>query len=86
MILLSALLASLSGLVAGERAPMRAPAQVQASAFVAAVSSEAVVAVSQARIAPERIAGPERRAPAARQAAPSLSVRTRLTLKQSWLE
>jgi len=86
MILLSALLASLSGLVAGERVPARAPAQVQASAIVSAAQSEAVVAVSQARIAPERVASTEGRTPVARDMASPLDVRSRLTLKQSWLE
>ncbi len=85
MILLSALLASLSGLVGGERAPVHAP-QVQASAVVSAVSAEAAATVSQARIAPAHVAGPERRTSEVRHAAPLLSVRTRLTLKQSWLE
>ncbi len=88
MILLSALLASLSGLVAGERAPVGAPAQVQASAIVSAAQSEAVVAVSQVRqlAAPVRIASPDFRVRTAAYAAPQPDLRTRLTLKQSWLE
>ncbi len=87
MILLSALLASLSGLVAGERAPVHASAQVHASAAVAASESAAVVAVAlvAAWMAFRRGASPRGRLFVAdyRIAQPRLA--RRLATKQSWL-
>ncbi len=85
MILLSALLASLTGLVSGERPVPRA--QVEQSA--AAAVSQARVAAVQAGIRPDQ-AQPllQPRAPASFHSvdkAPVHSGRTRLTLKQSWL-
>lgn len=86
MILLSALLASLSGLVAGERAPVGAVAQVQASATVSAVEAVAVSAVAlvAAWAAFALIAAPRRAARRAYAIArPGLAAR--LAIKQSWL-
>lgn len=87
MILLSALLASLSGLVAGERAPVRAHAQVQASAFVAAVEVAAVAAVSlvAAWLALSGPAPAQRRTPVSVWSVPQPRLARRLALKQSWL-
>jgi len=85
MILLSALLASLTGLVAGERPVERA--SVEVSAVVAVVQAGA--AVSQPGVRPvHRV---PRLAETARAAAPSLwrapvpGARALLPLKQSWL-
>lgn len=87
MILLSALLASLSGLVSGEREPVRAHAQVQASAVVSAVEVVAVATVSlvAAWAALGVIAAPRRRAFAAAYAVAQPRLARRLSLKQSWL-
>jgi hypothetical protein len=87
MILLSALLASLSGLVAGERAPVRAHAQVQASAFVSAVEAEASTASSAvpALAFAGHVVRPERQARATDAATPQPRLSLRLALKQSWL-
>jgi hypothetical protein len=87
MILLSALLASLSGLVAGERAPVRAHAQVQASAFVSAVEAEATAVAfpAIALVFAGLIARLLRRAWPTHAATPQLRLATRLALKQSWL-
>jgi len=87
MILLSALLASLSGLVAGERAPVRAHAQVQASAFVATVETEAaaVVALSTAWLAFRGAVALLRRASRRSFAVAAPRLAQRLALKQSWL-
>jgi hypothetical protein len=87
MILLSALLASLTGLVSGERPVERA--QVELSA-VAAVVHQAGTAATQASIRPEsqqpRL---ERRSSGVAllvEQTPVRSVRTLLRLKQSWLQ
>ncbi len=86
MILLSALLASLTGLVAGERPVERAP--VELSAVVAVAQSDA--ATRQAGLRPEN--QPPRFARHAVASAmwldwqaPVRSVRALLSLKQSWL-
>ena len=89
MILLSALLASLSGMVAGERQPVRAAAQVQSSAFVSTAQAEAHPAVAQVREQAADAAGVAAREPkgtASPQHATQPTVRERLSLKQSWLE
>jgi len=88
MILLSALLASLTGLVSGERQPVRAHTQVQASAVLATAQPEASVAVAQARrfiaaAGQERVSAVPLGTPQAAVAA--LRLHTRLALKQSWL-
>jgi len=88
MILLSALLASLTGFVSGERQPVRAQTQVQASAVLATAQPEASVAVTQAR---RFIAAWQQRASSAallgtpQAVAPAPRLHTRLALKQSWL-
>lgn len=85
MILLSALLASLTGLVAGERPVERATVEV--SAVVAVVQASA--AVSQPGVRPAHRV--PRLAETAQDAAPSLwrspvrSARALLPVKQSWL-
>jgi len=86
MILLSALLASLTGLVAGERPVERAP--VELSAVVAIAQSG--VATRQAGLRPDN--QPPQLARQAAESAGSLdwqtpvrSVRALLLLKQSWL-
>ena len=85
MILLSALLASLTGLVAGERPVPRA--QVEQSA--AAAVSQARVAAVQVGTRPDQaqpLLGPRASVPILSAAkSPIQSGRTRLTLKQSWL-
>lgn len=85
MILLSALLASLTGLVAGERPVERA--QVELSAVVAAVQPAVARASTPAHV---RVAAPvvvrpvlETRAPARMGRVPG--VRAILSVKQSWL-
>lgn len=87
MILLSALLASLSGLVAGERSPVGAPAQVQASALVSAVETAAVAAVAlvAAWAVFAVIATPRSKVLAAHYPVAQPRLATRLSLKQSWL-
>ncbi len=87
MILLSALLASLSGLVAGERMPVGARQQVEASAFVAVAEAVAVAAVSlvAAWVALRGPAAPQQRTPAPAYRIVQPSARRRLALKQSWL-
>ena len=87
MILLSALLASLSGLVAGERPPVGAPAQVQASAFIAAAETVAVAAVAlvAAWMAFRGTVSRRRRAVARTYEVAQPRLATRLSLKQSWL-
>lgn len=87
MILLSALLASLSGLVSGERAPVRAHAQVQASAVVSAVEAVAVATVSlvAAWAAFGIVAAPRRRVAAVAYTVAQPRLARRLSLKQSWL-
>ncbi len=88
MILLSALLASLSGLVAGERQPVRAAAQVQASALVSAAETQAAAVVAEREQG--AMARPaltmQRRAPAPAYVVAVPHPRTRLALEQSWLE
>lgn len=85
MILLSALLASLTGLVAGERPAQRA--QVELSAVAAVVQTGEVAAQSATR--PTQ--SPARLAPAAPQRAqayrslPAPAGRALLSVKQSWL-
>lgn len=85
MILLSALLASLTGLVAGERPVERATVEVSAVVAVA----QAGAAVSQPGVRPENYV--PRLAEAVQTAAPSIwrtparSARALLPLKQSWL-
>ena len=87
MILLSALLASLSGLVSGERQPVGAPTQVQASAVAAAAETVAVAAI--ALVAAWALLGavgsPWRRPFAAAYRVAQPCLRRRLALKQSWL-
>lgn len=87
MILLSALLASLSGLVSGERQPAGAPTQVQASTVMATAEAVTVAAISlvAAWAVLATVAGPRRKIPATayRIAQPRLA--RRLALKQSWL-
>jgi hypothetical protein len=87
MILLSALLASLSGLVSGEREPVRAHAQVQASAVISAVEAVAVATVSlvAAWAAFGVLAAPRRRTVAVAYAIARPRLAQRLSLKQSWL-
>jgi hypothetical protein len=87
MILLSALLASISGLVAGDRQPVRAHAEVQASAVVAAVEAVAVAAVALVAgwTVLRRGRAPRRRAFASAYAVAQPRLATRLSLKQSWL-
>lgn len=86
MILLSALLASLSGMIAGERAPVNAPAQVQASAVVSVVEAVAAVAVALVS-AWAALAGttPRRRPVAIRAYDVAPRLKARLSLKKSWL-
>lgn len=87
MIFLSALLASLTGLVAGERQPVRA--QVEMSAGATLASADRAVAVAQPVMG---LATPDRSGPTPVQAHASgatpvqvIPGRTRLALKQSWL-
>src|SRR5689334_22854142 len=84
MILLSALLASLSGLVSGEREPVRAHAQVQASAVVSAIEAIAVGTVSlvAAWVAFAIVAAPRRRTLATAYAVAQPRLARRLSLKQ----
>ncbi|MBO9580220.1 MAG: hypothetical protein J7498_04945 [Sphingobium sp.] len=87
MILLSALLASLSGLVAGERSPVGAPAQVQASALVSAAETIAVEAIAlvAAWAVFAAIGAPRRKVLAAYYPVAQPRLAIRLSLKQSWL-
>ena len=87
MILLSALLASLTGFVAGERQPVRAAAQVQASSAFVTAQPEAAVVVAKARkfVIAHSVNTPVHRITATRTVAATPRVRTRLALKQSWL-
>lgn len=87
VIFLSALLASLTGLVAGERQPVRA--QVEMSTAGAVAMAEKAVAIAQPVREPGLSAQPAARplrvaAPAAAPAR-TAKVHTRLALKQSWL-
>jgi len=86
MILLSALLASLTGLVSGERPVERA--QVERSA-VAAVAQAGAVALAVSRHPVQAVPSVTGlAAPAGRtdRASPVPAPRTRLALEQSWIE
>ncbi len=86
MILLSALLASLTGFVAGER-PV-APAQVELSAAAVAVQAADAVVTQAERPKQSVVALPWLRQSAAALVAPSapaLTRRAHLDIKQSWL-
>lgn len=87
VIFLSALLASLTGLVAGERQPVRAQVEMSASG-AASVAEKAVAAVQPAiDLARTRLPSTRPAALAARTDVPArvMTGRTRLALKQSWL-
>jgi len=87
VIFLSALLASLTGLVAGERQPVRA--QVEMSTTRAVAMAEKAVATVQLAGDPglsvQPAARPMRIATPVAAPTRTAKVRTRLALKQSWL-
>lgn len=85
MILLSALLASLTGLVSGERQPVRA--QVELSAAVAAVQAEAAQARPAAPQVQAQAIRVDRGVSVAAVAQPAriATIGVRLATKQSWL-
>lgn len=84
MILLSALLASLTGLVSGERPAERAQVELSVVAAIAQTGKAAAQAADHPRVV-QPVLRREARTPSPAMAAPVLAPRALLSLKQSWL-